>query len=363
MKKNKLFILLNSRKANSTGFKLIELLLVIAIIGIIISIIFVSLSFSIDKARDFKTTSQMSQIPSKVAIDYHSKGAYDFCADENNFSENSGLKTIQDEIEKRGGSINCYAQGDNYCISTQLNTGEYYIVKNDKRFTSEEGCINATTGGGLGEGNVPIPSWPCGEDVTFTYNGSSVTYGTVKNTITGRCWLDRNLGATRVAKSYNDALAYGDLFQWGRLDDGHQVRTSGTTFQQSTTDIPGHNNFIRAVVDWRDPQNDNLWQGVNGINNPCPTDFRIPTEIELNTERESWSTNDSAGAFASSLKLPVAGYRLRFDGSLDDAGSFGHYLSSTVSDTKSSILYFWMSFAYVYNGERSGGYSVRCIKD
>ncbi len=41
--------------------------------------------------------------------------------------------------------------------------------------------------------------------------------------------------------------------------------------------------------DWRSPQNDNLWQGVNGINNPCPSGYRLPTEAELEAERLSWS--------------------------------------------------------------------------
>ena len=53
----------------------------------------------------------------------------------------------------------------------------------------------------------------------------------------------------------------------------------------------------------------NLWQGVNGINNPCPSGYRIPTEAELDAEHLSWSSDNSAGAIASALKLPMAGYR------------------------------------------------------
>ena len=116
-----------------------------------------------------------------------------------------------------------------------------------------------------------VEDWSCGDSVTFTYKGSSVTYGTVESQ--GKCWLDRNLGASRVATAYNDSQAYGDLFQWGRLDDGHQDRTSATTTATSSTDDPGHSNFIYGMgdpYDWRDPQNDNLWQGNGAINDPCP---------------------------------------------------------------------------------------------
>ena len=28
-------------------------------------------------------------------------------------------------------------------------------------------------------------------------------------------------------------------------------------------------------------QNDNLWQGVNGVNNLCPSGFRLPTSTEV----------------------------------------------------------------------------------
>jgi hypothetical protein len=133
-------------------------------------------------------------------------------------------------------------------------------------------------------------------------------FGVVESS--GKCWLDRNLGATRVAQSTTDAEAYGHLYQWGRGTDGHQIRTSGTTSTLSGSNTPGHGNFILAPnspYDWRSPQNDNLWQGVNGINNPCPAGYRLPTEAEWNAERQSWSSNNAAGAFASPLKLPVAG--------------------------------------------------------
>ena len=97
----------------------------------------------------------------------------------------------------------------------------------------------------------------------------------------GKCWLDRNLGATQKATAYNDTQAYGWYFQWGRDVDGHQIPTSGFTAINSSSDSPGHADFITeslsASNDWRIPQNNNLWQGVNGINNPCPTGFRLPT--------------------------------------------------------------------------------------
>jgi len=207
----------------------------------------------------------------------------------------------------------------------------------------------------------------CGAPETFSYNGNLVTYGTVVSA--GRCWLDRNLGASQVATSSTDALAYGDLFQWGRGADGHQRRNplSGTTPTSSSTDSPGHGNFITTTsgnYDWRSPQNNNLWQGVNGINNPCPNGFRLPTTTEFEAEQLSWNNNNnSIGAYASPLKLPVNGYREGTDGSVYYDNSIGLYWSSSVDGSYSRCLYFDNGYSYLDYFYRSNGLSVRCIKD
>jgi hypothetical protein len=46
--------------------------------------------------------------------------------------------------------------------------------------------------------------------------------------------MDRNLGASQVATSSTDPASYGDLYQWGRPADGHQIRTSAITKECTT---------------------------------------------------------------------------------------------------------------------------------
>jgi uncharacterized protein (TIGR02145 family) len=188
----------------------------------------------------------------------------------------------------------------------------------------------------------------------------------VYNHETGKVWMDRNLGATQVATISTDAASYGDLYQWGRGTDGHQIRTSATTTTLFITGEPANSNFIlpnNNSGDWRSTPNDNLWQGVSGVNNPCPTGYRIPTETEWNAELESWSSTTSGGAIASPLRLPLAGYRAYLDGLLTGAGSVGWYWSSTVNFVNSKPLLFNSGQAFMTNGARTNGYSVRCIKD
>ncbi len=188
----------------------------------------------------------------------------------------------------------------------------------------------------------------------------------VLNPLTGKVWMDRNLGASQVSTSSTDAQAYGDLYQWGRRSDGHQCRNSVTTTTLSSTDQPANGSFITSSsgnIDWRSPQNTNLWQGVNGVNNPCPSGYRLPTLTELNAERTSWSSNNSGGAFASPLKLPMAGRRFGSDGSFNGVGTNGNYWSSTVSSTDSQLLFFFSSPAFGDTNNRANGLSVRCLKD
>jgi uncharacterized protein (TIGR02145 family) len=199
----------------------------------------------------------------------------------------------------------------------------------------------------------------------------------VTNGATGKTWMDRNLGANRAATSSTDVESYGSLYQWGRGSDGHQcvnryagdgVTTSANTALDATvsTDTPPHGDFIltnAGINDWRSPQNNNLWQGTGGTNNPCPTGYRLPTESELNAERVSWSSNNSAGAFASPLKFSMAGNRNHSNGLLLNAGSFGFYWSSTVSSTNARNLSFMGFSTAMSTNNRSFGFSVRCIKN
>jgi len=196
-------------------------------------------------------------------------------------------------------------------------------------------------------------------------NGTPTAIVDVTNPTTGAIWMDRNLGATQVAINSGDVDAYGDLYQWGRRSDGHQCRTSDTISVLSSTDKPSHGDFILAPnppEDWRSPQNNNLWQGVNGTNNPCPSGYRIPTEAELDAERLSWSSNDAAGAIASPLKIPVTGLRDYITGH-PESTTFGYIWSSTISSNTSRDLRFWSGGSFIGQLYHAYGAPVRCIKN
>jgi hypothetical protein len=268
-------------------------------------------------------------------------------------NSNNGVTTITDgqasykfNNTAQGPSANVYIgyNGFNYTSATKpTNTGFY---KANNQSGNSAGCP------------YPFYIFRC----TTCETANEVTTTTV-TTATNRIWMDRNLGASQVATNSTDALAFGDLYQWGRGTDGHQLRTSSTTFTQSSIDQPGTTSFILASGDWRTTSNNNLWQGVNGTNNPCPTGFRIPTKVEWDLESASWS--GITDAFNSPLKVTMHGDRRSNDGigQIVVVGEWGSFWTSTISGNNAWRVYFGSGGRGADSFIRSWGFSVRCIKN
>ncbi len=213
------------------------------------------------------------------------------------------------EIEETDPSV---PQGNQAGDMQYWNGTEWVIIPT----TTIEGAVLTMVGG--------VPTW---------VNDATPPISSVTNPVTGKTWMDRNLGASQVATSSADIDAYGDIYQWGRATDGHEKRTSSTIDVLSDSDTPGHGYFIISLndpYDWRSSQNDNLWQGVDGVNNPCPTGYRIPTAVEWEAELATWSSQNAIGAFESLLKLPLAGVRFNDNGAVELENYSGFYWSSTV---------------------------------
>jgi hypothetical protein len=184
--------------------------------------------------------------------------------------------------------------------------------------------------------------------------------------------MNKNLVDNRVVTSPTAAAAFGDLYPWGRLTDGHEKRISSTTSTMSNSDVPGHGDFIvntlltNLAADWRQPKKDNLWQGLTGTNNSCPSGYRIPNYAELEAERLCWSSNGADGAFASPFKWTIAGFRHwnQISGIIYGTGAIGKYWTGQVNGYASQFLTFFPGNAFLSQPlERAAGASVRCIKN
>lgn len=265
-------------------------------------------------------------------------------------SKKNNTPTINDTV------LNAAATSGSFTVNlTNLDFGTTYYIR-----------AYASNTAGIGYGDViTLNTTNDTTKVRFIYNGQTVTYGIIVSSVTGRKWMDRNLGASAVATSLTDTAGYGDFFQWGRLADGHQLRVSNSTKTPSSSDRPDHSNFIYSNFansgfgDWRIPQNDNLWQGSSGINSPCPTTWHVPVKGEWS--EETGITSPST-AF-SQLKLSLAGYRNGFDGSIYGLGTQGQYWASTTDFGASYIMSIYPGNTQPILNDRSMGASIRCIKD
>lgn len=115
-------------------------------------------------------------------------------------------------------------------------------------FNTTDNALNVYNGTqweavGASSNNAPVAG--------AVYDAEGLPYLPVRSRVTGRIWMDRNLGATRVAQARQDYPAYGDLYQWGRKADGHQkitwssvIEGTGVTSTTTQADTPNHALFI-----------------------------------------------------------------------------------------------------------------------
>ena len=160
------------------------------------------------------------------------------------------------------------------------------------------------------------------------------------------------MGASQVCTAVDDIECYGNYYQWGRDNADFDV----------APDYP---------YDWVDSDDDGSlrvasWRKTDG-SSICPVGYRVPTITEL--AAEITSADNNTDVFNSFLKLPSAGFRSYFSGSMFSRGSDGFVWSSSATYPGSYYLWFGTSTAGTYlvgtydNGGRAYGGSVRCLKD
>jgi uncharacterized protein (TIGR02145 family) len=151
--------------------------------------------------------------------------------------------------------------------------------------------------------------------IPYVKNNAGTTFGTrivlAPNwptvSVNGKVWSQANLGAAQVATSSTDASSYGWYYNWGKPTDGHQLSNSSIASTQFSSDTPTAGIFSAGnnITQWQTTINNNLWNGVNGINNPCPSGWRLPTKSEWESAINHLSITAAASAFSSNLKLPA----------------------------------------------------------
>jgi len=136
------------------AFTLIELLIVIAIIGILAGIVLVSLTGALKKGKDSRIQADLQQVRNVAGMMLSDKGNYDdLCNTSTNQLNTSGdygtqLNTIQSDITAQGSGIHCYASSTEYCVSAALvSNNNYYCIDSNGNalVTSTNPCTSTST--------------------------------------------------------------------------------------------------------------------------------------------------------------------------------------------------------------------------
>ena len=202
---------------------------------------------------------------------------------------------------------------------------------------------------------------------TATKQRQVIVYGTVTSPYSSKKWLDRNLGATRVCTSGDDAECRGDYYQWGRLSDGHEKFNSETAeTQMSSPDHFGDGNFIIKHEDWTTADSDGSIRNVQWTTDRkgiCPDGFVVPSESQINTEATGMA-GESKNAYQSFLTLPLkGGYRYYDNANLINTNSFAAIWFATPSGTSDAkAIKFDATSGSGLTKERATGIPVRCIE-
>lgn len=214
-----------------------------------------------------------------------------------------------------------------------------------------------------------------GQEISFTTSTSVVS------PYTGKTWMDRNLGASRAATSSTDADSFGDLYQWGRANDGGALRTATNVTLQLTNISIRSTNYIRtqpwtSQSDWNTKTgaswNVQPWNATDGgVNNPCPDGFRVPSTAEWTAELNgmknaglvttSASASIESGAYASFLKIPMAGVIESLNTTLITSKTV-FWTTDRLDSFSANEIRFWPAQGAYQNANwYSFRYSVRCI--
>lgn len=263
---------------------------------------------------------------------------------------------------------------------TPIGTGSFYIwigVGNIQQCMMFIMVVNAPASGptvdpGPTEGSTGV--------INFTYRGQPVAYTTVRAG-DGKIWLQQNLGSPQVAMAVWDEASYGDYFQWGRWDDGHQVRNSptitGGPSLLNPSNIPsGNPNFIvglTAGTKWwgTGGLSTDTWSGTSTTStngkDPCVAlgaGWRLPTAADWRNLKNYDDLDGALAAYMSNLKLPSGGFRTA-DGGFVFSNGESFYWSATASGNHATGLFISDNtyLATLQASYRGDGYNCRCVKD
>lgn len=342
-----------ARKKNF--FTLIELLIVIAIIGIIVSISFVSLSNVRQKGRDTQRISDIKLIQKSLEDYYRQEGSYPNSLVPGGSLVGSSSNAVYIQIIPS----NPTPQNDGNCPSSdyvyRLYDGGYLISfclsESSAQISAGEKCA---TPQGIESGACFF----CGED-QVDYEGQE--YNTV--IIGDQCWFAENLNIGTAIAGDTDQSNNSIVEKYCYDNNESNCTTYGGLYQ------------------WNEAMQYSTTNGAQGI---CPSGWHIPTDVEQNTLDQALNDTTCDAYRMGGHDCANAGTKLKTGGTSDFNGLMAglrnidgfnnffmfidtdaHFWSSTISDSSAWFRYLFIDYATVGRTyyHQNHGFSVRCLKN
>jgi len=217
-------------------------------------------------------------------------------------------------------------------------------------------------------------------DMEVSYNGN--VYKIIE--YNGLKWLDRNLGAkVTCASPKGGAECLGNLYQWGRIEDGHEKLNSPISEKQIVNcNNISNGSFIVNTIEgdlrsdeiiakyanqtWFNSCNiEQLWnENGNGFNEICPTGWHVATKQDF----ESLHAANAKDAY-DKVKLVLSGSRLalrrkHIKPEIVNRNIIGEYWTSSISRNHPISFIFSANNKPIFSESQVvTGKAVRCVKN
>ncbi len=353
------------------GFTLVELLVAVAIIGLIVTISTVSYSKISSGVRDNRRLSDVIQIQQALELYHRDEGFYPAVLTSGQALIGSSTNNVylakvpsaptpsDNNCSSSNEYIYTFISDDNYNLS-------YCLGSNTSKAS---GGVHCATQNGISDKVIcGIPPFICGSQITVASIGNytctptapnydTCTYGTVQ--IGTQCWMRQNMNV-------------------GNVIAGTTAQTNNNTLEKYCYNNTNSNcQNDGALYQWNETMQYSSTELAQGV---CPSGWHVPSDAEQNTldqylndttcdaNRGGWDcanagTKLKAGG-TSGFEGVLAGYRYT-NGSFYDREGYTFFWSSSISGPDAWYHYLVLNMPTVgrYHVDRAHGFSVRCIKD
>jgi prepilin-type N-terminal cleavage/methylation domain-containing protein len=132
------------RHNTSSAFTIVELLLVIAIIGILTSVILGSLRGARDDGFDAKIKSEMAVLAKRARVEESQNLTFDVVCGSNGFSTSTEVGRLIESIERFSPEpIVCNSDTETFAISAALSSTTYWCIDSVGRSISTTSALGA----------------------------------------------------------------------------------------------------------------------------------------------------------------------------------------------------------------------------